>query len=48
MATGPHRRRIRKVDYPTGDGKPMAETDIHRNDMIDLLLLGNTSSPAIR
>jgi Uma2 family endonuclease len=38
MATGPHRRRIRKVDYPTADGKPMAETDIHRKDMIDLLL----------
>src|SRR5277367_651911 len=38
MATAPHRPRARTVDYPTGDGKPMAETDIYRNDMIDLLL----------
>jgi Uma2 family endonuclease len=38
MATAPHRPRARKIDYPTGDGKPMAETDIHRDDMIDLLL----------
>ena len=37
MATAPHRPRARKVDYPTGDGKPMAETDIHRDDMIDLI-----------
>jgi Uma2 family endonuclease len=32
----------RQIEYPTGDGKPMAETDIHRNVMIDLLqTLGN-------
>jgi Uma2 family endonuclease len=24
-------------DYPTGDGKPMAETDLHRNLMVDLI-----------
>ena len=37
MATAPHRPRTRKVEYPTGDGKPMAETEIHRNDMVDLI-----------
>jgi Uma2 family endonuclease len=25
------------VDYPTSDGKPMAETDIHRRDMTDVI-----------
>jgi Uma2 family endonuclease len=34
MATTP---RSRKVEYPTSDGKPMAETDIHRDDMVDLI-----------
>lgn len=37
MATAPQRPRGRKVDYPTSDGKPMAETEIHRDDMIDLI-----------
>ncbi len=37
MATAPHRPRARKVEYPTSDGKPMAETEIHRDDMIDLI-----------
>jgi len=37
MATAPRQRRIREIDYPTGDGKPMAETDVHRDDMIDLI-----------
>ncbi len=37
MATAPHRPRARKVAYPTSDGKPMAETEIHRDDMIDLI-----------
>ncbi len=32
MATVP-----RKVEYPTGDGKPMAETSVHRDVMIDLI-----------
>jgi Uma2 family endonuclease len=27
----------REVDYPTGDGKPMAETDVHRDLMVDLI-----------
>lgn len=26
-----------EVDYPESDGKPMAETDIHRREMIDLI-----------
>ncbi len=37
MATAPDRPRIRKIDYPTGDGKPMAETEIHRDDMMDII-----------
>ena len=37
MATAPHRPRTRKIEYPTGDGKPMAETEIHRDDMVDLI-----------
>src|SRR5262249_8727790 len=27
----------RETDYPTSDGKPMAETDLHRDLMIDLI-----------
>ena len=37
MATAPHRPRTRKIEYPTGDGKPMAETEIHRDNMLDLI-----------
>jgi Uma2 family endonuclease len=29
--------RLRPIDYPTSDGKPMAETDLHRRIMMDLL-----------
>ena len=25
------------VEYPTSDGRPMAETDLHRDDMVDLI-----------
>jgi Uma2 family endonuclease len=32
MATVP-----KKIEYPTGDGKPMAETPVHRDAMIDLI-----------
>ena len=36
MATTPSRMRVREaVDYPTSDGKPMAETEDHRDIMID-------------
>jgi Uma2 family endonuclease len=30
-------RTAREVDYPTSDGKPMGETDLHRQDMIDVI-----------
>ena len=29
--------RTRAIDYPTTDGKPMAETDLHRDLMFDLI-----------
>ena len=31
------RKPILDTDYPTGDGRPMAETDLHRQLMMDLL-----------
>jgi Uma2 family endonuclease len=37
MATTPRSRVGREVDYPTSDGRPMAETDLHRQVMIDLI-----------
>jgi Uma2 family endonuclease len=37
MATVQRQRPAREIEYPTGDGKPMAETDIHRDDMIDMI-----------
>jgi Uma2 family endonuclease len=37
MATAPHRPRTRTIEYPTGDGKPMAETEVHRDNMLDLI-----------
>ena len=37
MATAPKPRLGRKVEYPTSDGKPMAETDYHRDLMVDLI-----------
>ena len=37
MATVPRQRRTREIDYPTSDGKPMAETELHLNDQIDLI-----------
>jgi Uma2 family endonuclease len=37
MATAPKHRQVRKIDYPTSDGKPIAETEIHRDDMMDLI-----------
>lgn len=30
-------KRPRQYEYPTSDGKPMAETDFHRNLMLDLI-----------
>ena len=37
MATAPGQRRTREVEYPSGDGKPMAETELHLKDMIDTI-----------
>src|SRR5437016_3687010 len=37
MATTPRTSADREVEYPTSDGRPMAETDIHRQDMMDLI-----------
>jgi len=37
MATAPRSSVGRQVDYPTSDGKPMAETEIHRDLMLDLI-----------
>lgn len=37
MATTPRPSRRRAIEYPTSDGKPMAETDIHRQNMMDLI-----------
>jgi Uma2 family endonuclease len=37
MATVPHTPQLGNPDYPTSDGKPMAETDHHRNLMVDLI-----------
>src|ERR1700679_1423277 len=39
MATVPKQRRTREVEYPSGDGKPMAETEVHLLDMIDTITL---------
>ena len=44
MATTPHTRTDRDLDaesrrYPTSDGKPMAETELHRELMVDLIEL---------
>lgn len=39
MATVPRARRKREVEYPSGDGKPMAETQLHLLQMIDIILL---------
>src|SRR5579859_2011180 len=35
MATAELPRRPRTIEYPTSDGKPMAETDFHRDLMVD-------------
>ncbi len=38
MATIPQSpNTARVVDYPTSDGRPMAETDVHRDEMVDLI-----------
>ncbi len=37
MATIPRPRRTREIDYPTSDGKPMAETELHLKDLVDTI-----------
>ncbi len=37
MSTVPGVRRTPKIDYPTSDGRPMAETDLHRDEMVDAI-----------
>jgi hypothetical protein len=37
MATTPRASMNRKIGYPTSDGRPMAETDVHRQNMMDLI-----------
>jgi Uma2 family endonuclease len=37
MATIPRPPGHRKVDYPTSDGKPLAETEYHRKIMVDVI-----------
>jgi Uma2 family endonuclease len=39
MATVPQQRQAREIEYPSGDGKPMAETVVHLRDMIDTIQL---------
>jgi Uma2 family endonuclease len=35
---GTHRSTARReIEYPDSDGKPMAETDLHRQDMVDVI-----------
>ncbi len=31
--------------YPTSDGRPIAETDLHRDLMVDLIETSRTGSP---
>jgi Uma2 family endonuclease len=37
MATAPRSKTVRRVDYPTSDGKPMAETELHWQVMVDVV-----------
>ncbi|HEX8203645.1 MAG TPA: Uma2 family endonuclease [Isosphaeraceae bacterium] len=39
MATIPRTPVDREIDYPTSDGKPMAETDLHRDRMIEVIAM---------
>ncbi len=35
MATVPQQRRTLEIDYPTGDGKPVAESELHMRELFD-------------
>ena len=34
---GPTTATDARIEYPSGDGKPMAETEVHLEDMIDTI-----------
>jgi Uma2 family endonuclease len=48
MATAQSRRRPKEVEYPTSDGKPMAETEHHRDLMIDSIRTLQLHPPTAR
>ena len=37
MAKSPRPRRPREIEYPSGDGKPLAETDFHIHAILDTI-----------
>jgi Uma2 family endonuclease len=37
MASAERRTTSSKIDYPTADGRPMAETDDHRDQMLEMI-----------
>lgn len=37
MSVAAARRFVPVVDYPSSDGEPMAETDLHRDEMVALI-----------
>jgi hypothetical protein len=37
MSTVRRQRRAREVEYPSRDGKPIAETQLHMDEMIDTI-----------
>jgi Uma2 family endonuclease len=37
MATVQRQRQAREIEYPTSDGKPMAETELHLEEMVDTI-----------
>jgi Uma2 family endonuclease len=55
MATTPHARSVRDLDaesrrYPSSDGRPMSETDLHRQltvDLLDVLMARYADDPTV-
>ena len=37
MATVPKQQRTREVEYPTGDGNPVAENELHMREFFDAI-----------
>ena len=48
MATVPKQQRTREIKYPTRDGKPMAETELHMQDMIDTYAVKHPGSGPLK